>query len=531
MPAMIAFTSAKSRLMMPGMVMMSEMPCTPWRRMSSAMRNDSKKPAFCATASSFSLGMAIIVSTDSSSSFRPRSACVMRRLPSKLNGLVMTPTVSAPISDASDAMIGAAPVPVPPPMPAVTNTRSAPSSASMILSASSSAALRPVSGLAPAPSPFVSFTPSCIFSGARDICSACRSVLATTNSTPSTPASIMRFTALPPPPPTPMTLILALLPGSSWNWMRMSSLFFFESVMRGSGGSCRRSLVVGRRSQRSRLSALGSRLSALGSRLSALGSRLSARDYFDFDFLISTFFRLSASLCVLSVLCVEVLRFPREERLQLRPDSLLLRAPRHPRALRVRRHAEHGGVLRLGQRFRHASQRGRRRQARRLAQHVFRNLGHRIQPRAAAGEHQTRTAQLEDAGMAQVVAQHLEQLAGARLQHLAQQALRHQPRRTITHRGHFNLVGFRDARHHGATEHALDLFRVNERRAQPDGHIAGEVVAADGNHRRVHHHAVVADDHVGRTCANIGQANAQLALIGAQHGFRRRQRLKNSVVH
>jgi len=29
MPAMIAFTSAKSRLMMPGMVMMSEMPCTP----------------------------------------------------------------------------------------------------------------------------------------------------------------------------------------------------------------------------------------------------------------------------------------------------------------------------------------------------------------------------------------------------------------------------------------------------------------------------------------------------------------------
>ena len=30
---------------MPGMVMMSEMPCTAWRRMSSATRNDSKKPA------------------------------------------------------------------------------------------------------------------------------------------------------------------------------------------------------------------------------------------------------------------------------------------------------------------------------------------------------------------------------------------------------------------------------------------------------------------------------------------------------
>jgi len=40
---MMAFTSAKSRLMMPGTVMMSEMPCTAWRRMSSAMRNASKK--------------------------------------------------------------------------------------------------------------------------------------------------------------------------------------------------------------------------------------------------------------------------------------------------------------------------------------------------------------------------------------------------------------------------------------------------------------------------------------------------------
>src|SRR5579875_1155983 len=38
---------------------------------------------------------------------------------------------------------------------------------------------------------------------------ASRSVLATQNSTPSTLASIMRFTALPPPPPTPITLIFA----------------------------------------------------------------------------------------------------------------------------------------------------------------------------------------------------------------------------------------------------------------------------------------------------------------------------------
>jgi hypothetical protein len=39
--------------------------------------------------------------------------------------------------------------------------------------------------------------------------SACESVLAQMNSTPSMPHSIMCDTALPPPPPTPMTLITA----------------------------------------------------------------------------------------------------------------------------------------------------------------------------------------------------------------------------------------------------------------------------------------------------------------------------------
>ena len=194
------------------------------------MRKDSKKPASSATASNFSLGITMVVSTDSINSAMPRSACCMRRLPSKENGLVTTATVNAPISQASEAMMGAAPVPVPPPRPVVTNTMSAPSRASMILSESSSAALRPTSGLAPAPSPFVNFTPSCSLTGACDMRSACRSVLATMNSMPSTPASIMRFTALPPPPPTPMTLILASLRASSLKLMRIPESFFILST-------------------------------------------------------------------------------------------------------------------------------------------------------------------------------------------------------------------------------------------------------------------------------------------------------------
>ncbi len=80
-------------------------------------------------------------------------------LPSKPKGLVTTPTVKIPISFARPATTGAEPVPVPPPIPAVMNTISAPLKACPISSMLSSAALRPISGSAPAPSPFVSFSP------------------------------------------------------------------------------------------------------------------------------------------------------------------------------------------------------------------------------------------------------------------------------------------------------------------------------------------------------------------------------------
>ena len=63
---------------------------------------------------------------------RPSSARRARWRPSKRNGLVTTPTVSAPSSRASCAMTGAAPVPVPPPMPAVTKTMSAPLMSSLM---------------------------------------------------------------------------------------------------------------------------------------------------------------------------------------------------------------------------------------------------------------------------------------------------------------------------------------------------------------------------------------------------------------
>ena len=139
---MIVRTSAKSRLIRPGVVIRSVMPCTPWRRTLSASRNASRMLVRrSTTASSFSFGITISVSTCSRRRSMPSTAWRMRWVPSKSNGLVTVPTVSAPTSClATSAITGAAPVPVPPPSPAVTKTMSAPLSASLISSRLSLAA-------------------------------------------------------------------------------------------------------------------------------------------------------------------------------------------------------------------------------------------------------------------------------------------------------------------------------------------------------------------------------------------------------
>ena len=117
------------------------MPWTALSSTSSAFLNVSSSVVrSSAMASSRWLGMVMSVSTAFFSSASPLSACLRRRLPSKRNGLVTTPTVSAPTLRARSAITGAPPVPVPPPIPAVTNTMSAPSSDCRMRALSSSAA-------------------------------------------------------------------------------------------------------------------------------------------------------------------------------------------------------------------------------------------------------------------------------------------------------------------------------------------------------------------------------------------------------
>ena len=106
------------------------MPWTPWRSTSSAMRNASSIVVFSSsTSSSLSFGITITVSQFSRSASMPSSAWARRFVPSKWNGVVTMPTVSAPSSLAMRATTGAPPDPVPPPSPAVTKTMSEPRSA------------------------------------------------------------------------------------------------------------------------------------------------------------------------------------------------------------------------------------------------------------------------------------------------------------------------------------------------------------------------------------------------------------------
>src|SRR5476651_1891537 len=515
MPCMMVFTSAKSRLMMPGMVMMSEIPCTAWRRMSSATRNDSKNPAFCATARRRSLGMTIMVSTLSTNSDSPRSDWFMRRLPSNANGLVTTATVSAPISLASDAMMGAAPVPVPPPRPAVTNTMSAPSRASMILSASSSAPRRPISGFAPAPKPVVSLVPSWIFTGARDICKACRSVLATTKSTPSMPAQIIRLTALPPPPPTPMTLILALLRGSSLKWIRISpSGCIFLSSMRLLPSSL---FVV----------TVYKRARHLPGRKVTLLPGLRFRRLFQPAQPGPSPLPRIPFTCTYTKLCPK----PCQHRPYPGAKAMFLNHLGCGGAMRIHRQANHRGKLRLFHVVRHAGDGCGIGDPYRTLQQQLANLGEPVHARCAARKHHARIANFKHSGLFEMITHHLAELVRTRLKDFRQEAPWHQPRWPVTHSRHFNLIAFWNFGAGRMAENLFDLLGGNQRRAQTNSNVIGEVVATDGNHSCVGYHAVAIDDHVRGACADIGKTYAQLFFVGTQSGVGRHQAFINHVVH
>ena len=208
----IVLISAKSKLTRPTFVTRSAILWTPSLKTSSDILKASSTWLFLSILSNnLSFEVTIIESTQAFNSSIPFSACCIRLLPSNENGLDTTAIVNIPISFATSATIGAAPVPVPPPIPAVMNTISAPRRASLISNLVSSALILPICGSAPEPKPLVKFLPICILVWAFDWLIAFKSVFIATNSTFSTPSLIMLLTALFPAPPIPITLIFTML--------------------------------------------------------------------------------------------------------------------------------------------------------------------------------------------------------------------------------------------------------------------------------------------------------------------------------
>mmetsp|Transcript_20969 Transcript_20969/g.30837 ORF Transcript_20969/g.30837 Transcript_20969/m.30837 type:complete len:254 (-) Transcript_20969:191-952(-) len=194
---MTDLTSAKSTLIKPGRTIISDIPTTPCRNISSATRKDASSGVFSGMISNNLLfDTTITVSTCLRNRSIASLACLIRLLPSNANGLVTIATVNAPLSFAISDTTGAAPDPVPPPMPEVTKHKSEPATTAAMSSRDSSAARRPTSGSPPAPRPRVTEAPivRMLAPFALERPSACASVLIAQNSTEDMSESSIRST-------------------------------------------------------------------------------------------------------------------------------------------------------------------------------------------------------------------------------------------------------------------------------------------------------------------------------------------------
>jgi len=211
--------------MRPGTRMRSEMPWMAWRGTSSAMR----EPRGRACRGRSSVSSRIVRNGDDRvdgcprRSARPCSGLGRRDAgPRTLNGLVTTAIVSAPTRWQASRS------------PARRRCRPAPEAGGhedhvgpverldelvRVLEGRLAADVR----IGPGASPLVSWRRSGSSPAPAGL-QGCRSVFATTNSTPARPVRAMRFTALPPPPPTPITLMRAPARPSSASFSRNSSL-------------------------------------------------------------------------------------------------------------------------------------------------------------------------------------------------------------------------------------------------------------------------------------------------------------------
>src|ERR1043166_2649214 len=397
----------------------------------------------------------------------PSSAWRIRFFPSKTNGLVTTPTVSAPTSRAIFAITGAPPVPVPPPMPAVMKIMSAPVRYSRSLASSSIAARRPTSGLAPAPRPLVTCSPNWIFTVARFASIACASVLATMKSTPVSLPAIIVLTALPPPPPMPITLMRApnctcstnsnMTPPSPFSRaapLRVRVAFGRSprptppmpiTLMRAPNCTCSTNSNMTPPSPFSRAAPLRVRV--------AFGRSPRPTPLKEF----------AQPLRHPALHLAENVVLANAEKVFI----LSLHAVEHePDAGRVDGARDHVGE---------SMDVHRKTLARRHAEDFFGHLDHAGQQRRAAGQDDARRKAALVARLHDLAPEKLENLVEARLDDFAENLPRNRARAAAAHRRHFDALVARDHRRPRVAVALLDALGLGDRRAQPGRDVAREI--------------------------------------------------------
>ena len=123
---MIALTSAKSRLIREGRVIVSTIPFTISATSWSMIEKASSRGRFGTKWSNLLLSKTNTASATWRRLSKPSNALFILCLLSTWKGVVTIPTTSAPALFASSATIGQIPVPEPPPNPLAMKTKSAP---------------------------------------------------------------------------------------------------------------------------------------------------------------------------------------------------------------------------------------------------------------------------------------------------------------------------------------------------------------------------------------------------------------------
>src|ERR1700682_5879011 len=141
------------------------------------------------------------------------------------------------------------------------------------------------------------------------------------------------------------------------------------------------------------------------------------------------------------------------------------------------------------------------------------------QPRPAAGDDDARREQLVEACLAHLFASHLEDLAHARSDDLGEKAARKGGDPVAPDLPHLDLLRVVDHLGERVAVVELEHLCLVERGPQSDGNVAGDVVAADGQHRHVSCRTFVIDDHVGGAGADLDEADAELDLLRAEHAL------------